>query len=924
MIKSMHSKIFAFALGVACVFLIRDLPSVAYPIGIMAISALMAIKFKSLWMVFTFFGGFLWLHIHSSSVMDHWLEPELENRLLLVSGQVDNIPQIRHSNTFGKNRRSQRFVFTVDCVQALPRNFSKKRIKYRRKHTQAYFNQALTDSDWSNTFCEPGVDKFLLDWHDKKINLKPGQHWLFLVKAKRPHGYANPGSFDYEKWLFQKGISATGSVKNYLSGHLLSRSLKIPDDNFLTYLNNNLAWLKTRINYQRWLISEKINNQFANKEYAALVSALVVGDKREINDHQNDVLQRTGTSHLLAVSGLHIGLFAGVVYFLMSKIINTFSLIQVYFSSRKLAMFAALLAAFVYSGLAGFSTPTVRALIMLATFCWYLFRDRQGSVWDAFFWALFWILLLNPLSILSIGFWLSFLAVFSILLVITGRLVYSDSEPQEAETSSKLSDPDLNSNFLSSQFFRIKKNSTGLFKIPKLKLKSWISLQFAVFAGLLPLSILFFAQVSLIAPLVNLIVIPIFAWSIVPLSLIGGLSLPISPSFAAFILRPVEWITDKVWHLIEHFSGYSMALKSISSGDYLLLIPLVLIAGFLFLTPRGLPFRWLALVFALPLITAFLPISAKSFSDAKPVYNSLGLLKDLEKGEFKFTILDVGQGLSAVIQTQNHTLVYDVGNSSAGKMVVRPFLKDKGIKDIDLLLLSHDDSDHTGGLESLRDYFTITKLMAPPKVFNSLNRNKNFMLYSSLANINCNEGQYWQWDGVHFFAISPAETSKTSVTPPKTKKLKDNDQSCILKIWNEKVSILLPGDLEIKGEKLLLDHISFKLKESLGQSYSPGEIDQLKVNLKADILVAPHHGSKSSTSFAFLEAVSPSQVVFAVGYLNHFGHPHSLIKERYKSINAKAFNTALVGAIEYDFRLNTEELTPTLYRINHGRIWNPL
>lgn len=918
----MHFKITAFALGVLSLYGLSDLPPLIYIVIPLAGVGFLALKFKGLWPLFVFIAGILWVVFHSFLVTEHWLDAELENQYLLVSGRVYDLPEERYSYAYGKKQHSYRFIFNVDCAQPIAKKHS--------KHLQQYFDQALDEKPWAgeawaDKHCHPDFKKVLLQWYDSEQKIKPGQRWQLVIRAKRPHGYANPGGFDYEKWLFQQGISAVGYVKNKAPNQMLpSSALVAVDLAFAQRFSAAFTLVQTRINYQRWLISEKISQQFENKEYAALVSALVVGDRRYINDQQREVLQRTGTAHLLAVSGLHIGLLAGVVYFLVSISLRAITPLQIFSSTRKIAMLAALSAAFIYSALAGFSTPTIRALVMLATFSWYLFRDRESSVWDGFFWSLFWVLVLNPLSVLSPGFWLSFIAVFSILSVISGRIskVGAQSQSGPEVLNSRADSESLKTPALLLRGMSVRWQS--FLQAVSQTLVSWGWLQWAVFVGLTPLAILFFDQVSLIAPAINLLIIPVFAWSVVPLSLLGGLSLSVLPGLGAFLLSIVEWLLNIIWPLFEWASNQTLAIKSIALGEHIFLILPVMIAVVLLLAPRGMPFKWLALVFMLPLLSAFTWMSETAGFTSTPAYKKILGNSELKPGEFDFTVLDVGQGLSAVIQTAHYVLVYDTGYKSsrfnAGDAVIVPYLQHKGTKQLDLLLLSHDDDDHTGGVEALVESLQINKLAAPSKVIASLNRSVDLADTTEIDQSLCSTGKAWQWDGVNFYALSLASSSEAMPGS----KLKDNDQSCILKIWNENISILLPGDLEKKGEKLLLDRLNINPVARVLEKETKASTAGLEINLNADILVAPHHGSKSSTSFAFLEAVSPKQVIFAVGYLNRFGHPHPLVQERYESIEAQTFSTALKGAIEYKIRQGTRNLAPMLYRHDHRHVWNTL
>lgn len=906
----MHFKITAFALGVFSVYGISNLPPLGYLLMTLLLVGLAACKWTCLWNLFALVAGFAWLVFNAGFVVQGWLPPELENQHLLVSGRVYDLPQQRHFYAYGKQQHVYRFVFNVDCAQLI----TKKQSKY----FQQYFARALEEKTWAEQHCQSNVKKVLLQWYDSEQKITPGQRWLLVIRAKRPHGYANPGGFDYEKWLFQQGIGAVGYVKNKAPNQIIPLSvLHDADVSVVAGFSAALVTAKIWINSYRYLISENINRHFANKDYAALVSALVVGDRRYINDHQTEVLQRTGTAHLLAVSGLHIGLLAGVVYFVVSVLIRKIVILQIFSSTRKIAMLMALLAALIYSALAGFSTPTIRALLMLATFSWYLFTDKEGSVWDGFFWALFWVLIVNPLSVLSSGFWLSFIAVFSILLVMSGRVAQRAITGGAASTDKAVNPYGL--------------QKTGLWQsfLPAVRqtVFSWVFLQWAVFIGLLPLAIVFFAQLSLIAPAVNLLAIPVFAWLVVPLSLLGGLSLQLLPEVGAFLLSVVENLLNIIWPLFAWASSQALATQSVEFGPQgFLILPLVL-GVMLLLLPKGMPLKWLTVVFMLPLlfaVTPFMQFFNSNLPPSKPIYTKLLADTSLQNGELNFTVLDVGQGLSAVVQTANHVLVYDAGYRSsrfnAGEDVILPYLQHKGIQQLDLLLLSHDDNDHTGGAGALLKQLPVSELLASEKIIASLDRRGEIEAAIPFDSSLCSKGGGWQWDGVNFYALSLLAAGNA----PQEQPLKDNNQSCVLKIWNENISILLPGDLEKKAEKLLLNRLNIN-PDVVGGRIAQGEVSlPAAINLKADILLAPHHGSKSSTSFAFLEAVSPKHVIFAVGYLNRFGHPHPLVKARYENAQAKTFSTALKGAIEYKIRHGDQTLAANFYRDQYRRIWHTL
>ena len=261
----------------------------------------------------------------------------------------------------------------------------------------------------------------------------------------------------------------------------------------------------------------------------------------------------------------------------------------------------------------------------------------------------------------------------------------------------------------------------------------------------------------------------------------------------------------------------------------------------LLLAPRGLPARYLSVCLFLPLIFV---------KSEKP-----------EPGTVWLTLLDVGQGLSAVVQTSGHTLVFDTGgkfseNSDMGDAVVLPFLRWQGIEQLDTLMISHNDNDHSGGAASLLAEMPVASISSSAPEWAERNNGSY-----------CRAGEQWQWDQVQFTLLSPPETAFT----------KENNNSCVLKIETEKLSFLLPGDIEQNAESWL--------------------VQQYGEQLKSTVLIAPHHGSKTSSSFEFLQHVNPELVAIPVGFLNRFGFPHKSVLVRYQQLNARWLSSAEAGAI---------------------------
>jgi len=459
-----------------------------------------------------------------------------------------------------------------------------------------------------------------------------------------------------------------------------------------------------------------------------------------------------------------------------------------------------MLAALFYSALAGFSLATQRAMIMVFVFFISVLLKRRMSVWQGLSVALLIIILLEPLAPLSAGFWLSFVAVGVLLYGLSQRLAQ-----------------------------------------PK-KLVQWGRAQYVVTIGLLPLSLWYFHQSPLIGWIANMIAIPWVGMLVLPLLMVAVLIGQVSSVVGGALLKFALTMLDGCWKFLSLLASEPSVVwqHSVPSGWWIVLASVGVI---ILLAPRGFPARYIGLMWLLPI-----------FIVKPPQPNA---------GELWLTVLDVGQGLAVVVQTQKHTLVYDTGprysaNFDTGSAVVLPYLRARGINNIDKLIVSHGDNDHRGGAKSILNKFHDAEVMTSvPEKFKKFNVE------------NCYAGQHWEWDGVKFLMIHPDEGAS----------FKGNNTSCVLRIDVGNKSVLLVGDIEKKAEKYLLQHHSG--------------------DLHATIIVAPHHGSKTSSSKKFLEVVLPEYVVYTTGYMNKFHFPSKLVTQRYDHLGAVAFNTADAGGVSF-------------------------
>lgn len=767
----MRLRIIACCVGISVVTLFPQLPSLLWLLPL-SVLVLVSLKYKPIQVFGALSFGLIWGLLYGSLCLQQKLPENMENVDLLVTGQVIGLPKTSSSAT---SVARQRFDFKVKTL-------------------------LLPDDDAT----EAAVKQIRINWYQTETPVNPGEIWQLRVRLKRPHGLANPGAFDYESWLVRRGINATGYVrKDAANQRLESAGVRAPVDRARFFL------------YQRL-------QSLSDYRYPGILLALLMGERSGVSSDLWQTFSATGTNHLFVISGLHVGFVALCSYFLVRQLSRIVVIGAPVIAAQQVAALFAILVSACYCALAGFALPTQRALIMLVVMMSAKVLKRQVHVGDSFIIALLFVLLWDPLAPRSLGFWLSFGAVGTLIAGFSGRTAQR------------------------SIWWR------------------WGRPQWVIFVSFIPFLLFFFSQFSVISPLANSIAIPAVGLAVVPLCLLGGLLLAVLGDSAQWFFYGADFCLGVLVPLLQWMAGWPLAVVQLNpSGTALVL------AGFgvlLVLAPAGLPARWLAILLFLPLLV-----------------DNRGTLSD---GAYKITVFDVGQGTSVLLETRNHRLLYDVGPgfsdsfNSAG-MVLLPFFQRSLIRYVDRIVVSHSDNDHAGSLSYLISAVE----------FGDVISGSELPEFDKTKLVACQSGQSWQWDGVMFQLMQAERSAWTN----------ENNRSCVLKVDNTHVSLLLTGDIESEAERSL--------------------VRQFGSQLASNIMLAPHHGSRTSSGQAFLQAVSPQLALFTVGYLNRFGHPKADVLDRYHRLGIETMDTIRSGAITIGVEFDDSSITIEQYRDQRTGYW---
>ena len=748
------------------------------------------------------------LHAQSRALA---MSASLEGQDLEVVGVVQAMPQRQDLGWRFRFRIEE--AWRVDAAGLL-QSVDLKRELPAQVYLGWYGHDGAQDSGWKLTALPEPV--------------QAGERWRMRVRLKAPHGHMNPRGFDYELWLWEQGIRATGYVRTRAKdpppvrldstwGHPIEVWRQRVRDSLLTHL------------------AEPGSDADAAKR-AGVLAALVVGDQAAIDRSDWDVFRATGVAHLMSISGLHVTMFAWLASALVGWAWRRSALWgfvgPLHWPAVHVGAVAGLFLAGFYALFSGWGLPAQRTLLMLGVVVVLRVSARH---WHG---ALVWltacavVLVWDPWALLQAGFWLSFVAVG--VLMASGHPAQSlpGAAPERGNAPSW-----RDRIWRGSKMHHLSAQNAGAWLAGLGSgLGALLREQVKITLALAPLTLLFFGQVSLVGLLANVLAIPWVTLLITPLALLGVLNSGFW-DLASWALQPLSV-------LLNGLSGWPLA--SVSSAMPPWGLAVLALLGALALVLR-LPWSWKLL--CLPMLWPVL-----FWSPPRPVH-----------GQFELLAADVGQGNAVLVRTAKHSLLYDTGprysaESDAGHRVLVPLLAQMGER-LDVLMLSHRDSDHTGGAAA------VLAMQTQAALWSSL-EDEHPLHALRPGWTRCHAGQSWVWDGVVFEVLHP---------PPKAlppKKPKPNEVSCVLRISTPQGSALLAGDIEARQELALVD---------LGLS-------------PVDVLLAPHHGSKTSSSLPFLQVLQPRIVLVQAGYRNRFGHPAPEVVARYAQQGSQLVESTRCGA----------------------------
>ena len=755
---------FALLAGVTGGLLLPALPAPGWLAGVLLSGLALLLRGGGWRLAGMLLFGIGFAGLQADHVLRAQLPAVLERRALEIQGRIAELPT--------HEPRRTRFEFVVDDAPSQPDALRGKRIR--------------------------------LGWFDEDIQgrarLQAGSRWSFPVELRAPMGLRNPGASDGEKHALAGRIAATGHVME----PVLARPLAPP--------GGIAAW------------RERMSGRIAASvpsESSRYVRALALGDTRALDETDWSRLRAAGLTHLIAISGFHVGLVAGFFAMLAAAVWWLFPRLCRWLPRPFAAGLGAIVGACLYAALTGFAVPTLRTAVMIAALVAARCLRRRQRLADTLALGCIVLLLLDPLAVLGAGFWLSFAGVAWLLWCLP-----ADQGPRRWAM-----------------------------------LHGFVAAQAVATLGLLPLTVLLFGQASFAGPVANLAAVPWWSLVVVPLALLGVLAETLHAGFGQWAWQAAAWCFDLLWPALVRIADSPLAMAWLPEPRWHAW-PLAMLSAFWLLLPRGLPGKPLALLLWLPLLCPPRDLPAH--------------------GEAELTVIDVGQGLSVLVRTANHSLLYDMGPATpdgfdAGARAVVPALHALGMRRLDAAMLSHGDNDHAGGWNTVSRAFPVAALLAPEG--------------SPVPGIvPCRAGQSWQWDGVRIRVLHPSAWFPYL----------GNEASCVLRIETAHGNALLTGDIgHLVEAKLLREE---------------------PASVRNDVVLVPHHGSAGSSSEAFVAASGARLALVSSGAGNRFGHPRQDVVGRWCESGAEVVDTARGGATR--IWMGADGLHLQERRTSRPRLWD--
>ena len=737
-----------------------------------------------LWFTAVLF-GFAACGLRASHFAADALQPSLQGRDIQVVGVVATMPQ--------KNESGLRFRFSVESARMAP---VAAKDGAEQSVTQATapvrLPAELMLSWYSGVFrSEDAATLAYAELQKGNPDLRAGERWAFTVRLKSPHGNANPHGFDYELWLWEQGVGATGTIRATPSNTAQGTAPRMLG-----------STRQHPVEEARQKVREAIWQRVSDPRLAGVLAALVVGDQAAIDRADWDVYRATGVAHLMSISGLHVTMFAWGAALLVGGLWRRSTGATTMVPAQYAAGVGGLLLATAYAVFSGWGVPSQRTIIMLAV---VLALRLSGKRWP---WPMVWlcamaaVVVLDPWALLQAGFWLSFVAV--------GVLFASDAGQLQQVSKAGLA--------------HAWRSALGLLR------EQWV-----VTLALTPLCLLLFQQVSVVGLLANLLAIPWVTLVVTPLAMLGVLLPPLWDAAAASV-QVLGFMLQ--WLAALPFATFSVAAPALWMGA------LGVFGGVLLVSPLPWALRCAGLPMLLPVLL---------FTPLRPTAS-----------QFEVMAADIGQGNALIVRTQSHSLLFDAGprfsrESDAGQRTLVPLLRAMNER-LDMVMLSHRDTDHIGGAVA------VLKMQPQASLVSSIENEHELQIFKRASR--CVAGQRWAWDGVQFEVLHPRQADYDTTQ-------KSNAMSCVLRVSNGLQTVLLTGDIEAAQEARLVADTTA---------------------IAANVLLVPHHGSKTSSSEVFLDAVRPRIALVQAGYRNRFNHPAPEVAARYVQRNIRLVESSQCGA----------------------------